>query len=192
MWLIVGLGNPEARYLLTRHNIGFMAVDAMLGDAPPWKTEHQALTLKAKLDGQDVLFVKPQTYMNLSGQAVRALLDYYKIDLDHLLVIHDDIDQGLGAIRVQRNRGAGGHNGIKSITEHLNTQDYARLKLGVGRPSHPGQDVASYVLQNFSKDEMGQLPDFLHRAGDAVEAVCTRGWSQAANEFNRGAEKESE
>src|SRR5690348_5700049 len=118
MWLIVGLGNPEPRYLLTRHNIGFMALDAMLGDRPPWKTEHHALTLKAKLNDQDVLFTKPQTYMNRSGEAVRALIDYYKLDLDSLLVLHDEVDQHFGTMRIQRNRGSGGHNGIKSVTEH--------------------------------------------------------------------------
>ena len=192
MWLVVGLGNPEPEHLLNRHNIGFMAIDAMIASdrVPRWRSEMSALTLKASFDGKEILFVKPQTYMNLSGRAVRSLLDYYKIELNNLLVVHDDIDQKFGSMRVQRDRGAGGHNGIKSITEQLGTQDYIRLKLGVGRPSDPRFDVAAYVLQNFSSEEMRQMSSFLDQGADAIECVVREGWEKAANTFNRNTEKD--
>lgn len=188
MWLVVGLGNPGGKYALTRHNVGFMALDAYcasVGD-PRWKEEKKALVTRLTIDGEDVLFVKPQTYMNLSGESVRALLDYYKIRLENLIVIHDDIDQGFGAIKIHKNRGAGGHNGLKSLNEQLGTQDYVRLKLGVGRPPHPKMDVASYVLQNFSTEEQGHLHEFLATAGDALESLVFDGYDKAATKFTRG------
>ena len=185
--MIAGLGNPDAKYLLTRHNIGFMLVDLLVQDRPQshWKNELHALTMKIKWNDEDVLLVKPQTYMNHSGQAVRALMDYYKIDQDHLIVAHDEIDQPYGQMRIQRNRGAGGHNGIKSINEHLGNQDYIRLRLGVGRPPQPGPDVATYVLQNFSATEQAEIGPFLEKGLDAAEAIMQDGWSKAANTFNQ-------
>ena len=187
MWLIVGLGNPGAKYLLTRHNIGFMALDnwvAGLGQVPS-RQEHKAITSRFKIEGQELLLAKPQTFMNKSGESVQVLLDYYKIQLEHLIVVHDDIDQAFNAIKIQRNRGAGGHNGLKSINESLTTQDYIRLKLGVGRPADPRMDVASYVLQNFSADEQSNLSSFLNRAGDAIEALIFEGFDKAATLFSR-------
>lgn len=194
MWLVVGLGNPGGKYALTRHNIGFMAIDAYINSisdpsnssAPRWKDERQALTLKLKLDDIEVLFAKPQTYMNKSGESVRALMDFYKIPLENLIVVHDDIDQGFSAIKIHKNRGAGGHNGLKSINEVLATQDYVRLKLGVGRPPIPSMDVAAYVLQNFSDDEQAALHEYLATAGDAIESIIFDGLSKAATKFTRG------
>ena len=195
MHLIVGLGNPGSKYDLTRHNIGFMALDFYLrslegAKPPPPRDEQKALVTRVKLDDHDVLFVKPQTFMNLSGESVRGLLAFYKIPLENLLVIHDDIDQPFGAIRFHHNRGAGGHNGIKSITECLGTMEYARLKLGVGRPTIAGMDVPSYVLQNFSTEEMAQLPDFLHVAGDALESFLFDGLSTSSGKFNKSSYKD--
>jgi peptidyl-tRNA hydrolase, PTH1 family len=188
MWLLVGLGNPGAKYLLTRHNIGFMLVDLLAKDQPSshWKSELQALTLKLRWIDQDVLLVKPQTFMNLSGQSVRALMDYYKIYKDHIIVAHDEIDQPFGALKIQHNRGAAGHNGIKSLHEHLGHSEYIRLRLGVGRPPKPGPDVASYVLQNFSNDEQNRLGEFLEQGLDAAEEIIQHGWEKAANKFNTG------
>lgn len=188
MWLIVGLGNPGGKYSLHRHNIGFMALDAYCASIghPRWKEERQALVVRFKIDDEEVLFVKPQTYMNKSGDSVRALMDYYKIPLDRLIVVHDDIDQGFGAIKIHKNRGPGGHNGLKSINQMLGTQDYVRLKLGVGRPSVPKMDVAAYVLQNFSQDEQEHLHDFLAVAGDAIESILFDGLSKAATKYTRG------
>jgi PTH1 family peptidyl-tRNA hydrolase len=186
--MIVGLGNPGAKYSLNRHNIGFLALDAYCAGIgnPKWKEDHQAFVARLKIEDQEVLFVKPQTYMNKSGESVRALMDYYKIDLNQVLVLHDEIDIGYGAIKVHKNRGAGGHNGLKSINEMLGTQDYVRLKLGVGRPSNPQMDVASYVLQNFAAEEQASLHDFLNTAGDAVESFIFDGYDKTATKFTRG------
>lgn len=186
MKCLVGLGNPGPQYVLNRHNIGFMLIDAIcqeLGDGR-YRTEHRALTSRVEWQGEKLLLVKPQTYMNLSGESVRLLIDFYNISLSDILVIHDEIDIPFGEIRFHKNRGAGGHNGIKSLHQHLATEDYARLKLGVGRPSHPGQSVADYVLQNFSKAEMEQMAQFLETALDAIEVFLQDGLAVASNQYN--------
>jgi PTH1 family peptidyl-tRNA hydrolase len=186
MKCFVGLGNPGPQYVLNRHNIGFMVIDALnqqLGD-DQYRIEHRALVSKVPFEKEKLVLAKPQTFMNLSGESVGPLLRFYEIPLDDLLVFQDDIDQPFGALRFHKKRGSGGHNGIKSLTQHLGTDDYARLKMGVGRPSHPGQDVADYVLQNFSKDEMPQLPRFIEDALDAVEMYLREGFQAAANHFN--------
>ncbi len=185
MKCLVGLGNPGPQYVLQRHNIGFIVVDAInqeLGSGS-YRTEHRAQTSRINIDGQSVILVKPQTYMNLSGESVAPLLKFYDIELKDLLVIQDDIDQPFLQMRFHQNRGAGGHNGIKSLTQHLGP-DYARLKLGVGRPSHPGQDVADYVLQNFSKSEMAEMSDFIGAAADAVSSFFSQGYDRAASYYN--------
>lgn len=193
MWLVAGLGNPGGKYALTRHNVGFMALDAYAAGVgnPRWKEERNSLTVRLKLglksDDVEVLFAKPQTYMNRSGEPLRALMDFYKIPLEQLIVIHDDIDQGYGAIKIHKNRGPGGHNGLKSINEVFGTQDYVRLKLGVGRPPQPKMDVAAYVLQNFSSEEQNELHEFLNVAGDAIESIIFDGLSKAATKHTRGA-----
>jgi peptidyl-tRNA hydrolase, PTH1 family len=187
MWMVVGLGNPGAKYLLNRHNIGFMALDnftASLGDLPS-KEDKKAVTCKFKLEGHDLLLVKPQTFMNKSGEAVQPLMAFHKVELSNLIVVHDEIEIPFGEIRIQRNRGAGGHNGLKSINELLGTQDYWRMRLGVGRPPIPQMDVAAWVLQNFSKEEMSQMSTFLNAAGDALECIIFEGGDKAANKFNR-------
>jgi PTH1 family peptidyl-tRNA hydrolase len=188
MWLVIGLGNPGAKYSLTRHNIGFMALDVFASGtgSPKWREEQQALVLRLKIEGVETIFAKPQTFMNLSGESVQALMAYYKIPLEKILVVHDDIDQGYGAIKLHKNRGAGGHNGLKSINQMLGTQDYLRLKLGVGRPPNPKMDVASYVLQNFSQEETTHLHDFLNVAGDAIESMVLNGYDKTATKFTRG------
>lgn len=188
MWLVVGLGNPGGQYALTRHNIGFMALDAYGASVggPRWKEERQALTTRLKIEDVEVLFVKPQTYMNKSGESVQALMNFYKIPLEQLIVVHDDIDQGFGAVKIHKNRGPGGHNGLKSLNEMLGSQDYVRLKLGVGRPSNPRMDVAAYVLQAFSPEEQPYLHEFLALAGDAIESIIFDGLSKAATKFTRG------
>jgi PTH1 family peptidyl-tRNA hydrolase len=185
MWLIVGLGNPGTQYTLTRHNIGFLSLDLLAEGlrAPAWSTEHKALTCKFKLEQEQVLLAKPQTYMNLSGESVQALMAFYKIQLDHLVVVHDDIDQPFGSLRFHKNRGHGGHNGIRSISGLLGP-DYIRLKLGVGRPENPQMQVADYVLQKFSSEEQSALPDFLNKSGDAIESLIFEGLGKASTKFN--------
>lgn len=186
MWLIVGLGNPGGEYKLTRHNIGFMAVDYLmqgLGN-PPIKNQFKAEIAQTKWNDHQIIFCKPQTYMNLSGESVQPLMGFYKVPLEHLIVIHDDIDQPYGHIRIHKNRGHGGHNGIKSITNLMGTMDYTRLKLGVGRPENPQHNVADYVLGKFTKEEQATLPDFLNKTGDALEAIIRDGVQKASTKFN--------
>ena len=195
MWLIVGLGNPGLKYSLHRHNIGFLALDAYCASIgnPPWKEDHDAFVTRFKIespeggDPVEVIFAKPYTYMNKSGEPTRAIMDYYKIAIENVIVVHDEIDQGFGAIKIHKNRGPGGHNGVKSLNEQLGTQDYTRLKLGVGRPADPRMDVAAYVLQNFSNEEQTHLHDFLSLAGDAIEGLIFDGYGKAASKFTRGA-----
>jgi PTH1 family peptidyl-tRNA hydrolase len=184
MWLIAGLGNPGDKYRFTRHNIGFMAIDAMLSSTgrPLWKNEHNARTYHYQLDGEKVLLAQPQTFMNRSGESIQALMSFYKIPLEKLLVIHDDLDLEFGVLKLQKDRGHGGHNGIRDIHEKLGTQKYARLKLGIGRPTEP-----DYVLKNFTKEEQALLPDFLSRAVDAIDDFIFEGFDKAASLNNKKA-----
>lgn len=187
MKMIAGLGNPGAKYVLTRHNIGFMALDALAGAAGPqasWKSEHKAHTLKLRLGSESFLLVKPQTFMNLSGESIVPLMKYYEIQQKDLLVVHDEIDQPFGRMKFQIRRGAGGHNGIKSIHHHLGNDDYARLRVGVGRPSNDKMEVADWVLQNFSSEEMKSIPQFLDLIMDGIEYYIEFGFEKAATEFN--------
>ncbi|WP_347359283.1 aminoacyl-tRNA hydrolase [Bdellovibrio sp.] len=186
MWLIVGLGNPGGEYKLTRHNIGFMAIDYLmegLGN-PAIKNQFKAEIAQTKIKDHPVIFCKPQTYMNLSGESVQPLMGFYKIPQDRLIVIHDDIDQPFNQMKIHKNRGHGGHNGIKSISGLLGSMDYARLKLGVGRPDNPHIPVADYVLGKFTKEEFTQMPDFLNKAGDAIESIILDGIQKASTKFN--------
>jgi PTH1 family peptidyl-tRNA hydrolase len=174
---------------MNRHNAGFLALDAYVASIgqPKWREEKKALVTRFKVEDEEVLLVKPQTYMNLSGEPTRALLDYYKIPIAQMIIIHDDIDQGFGAVRIHKNRGAGGHNGLKSLNEQLGTQDYVRIKMGVGRPAHPQMQVADYVLQDFSKAELIDLHDFLRVTGDAFESLIFDGYDKAATKHTRAA-----
>lgn len=186
LWLIAGLGNPGPEYAFTRHNIGFIAVDlwAQALGVQRWSTEEKALVAKAKWGGQDVLFVKPQTFMNRSGDSVQPLLRYYKIPLEQLLVVHDELDFPFQTMKLQKNRGAGGHNGIKSISERLATQDYLRMKVGIGRPAHPEMEVHAHVLGKFSNEEGQKLSEFLDWCGDGAECLLQQGFPKASSLFN--------
>lgn len=185
IYLIVGLGNPGREYHNTRHNMGFMAVDSI---TQKWgisnmKVQSKAIINTGNLSGRKVILAKPQTYMNLSGQAVSGLINFYKIPLDHLLVINDDIDIPFGTIRIRPGGGSAGQKGVGSIIERLGTQEFARMRLGVGRP--PGQmNSADYVLQPFAKDEEEFLKNFLEKAGQAVEEFILQGLNAAMNKFN--------
>ena len=194
MWLVVGLGNPGSKYALTRHNIGFMVIDAWTKrleiksmNSSNFRDEHKAETKKYKLDiksrSEEILVAKPQTFMNLSGQSVQALMAFYKIPLINLLVVHDDIDQPLGAMKFQKNRGHGGQNGVKNISELIG-MDYARLKIGVGRPTHPDFDIADYVLSSFAKEEEQVLKSVVEKALDGIECFIFKGLDQASTDFN--------
>lgn len=192
-WLIVGLGNPGSKYYLTRHNIGFLAVDALaktLG-AGSWNDKFKAEFIQLKwLDRvtkseAQVILAKPQTFMNLSGESVQPIMHFYKVPQEQLIVLQDDIDQPFQSMRFHKNRGHGGHNGIRDISAKLGSADYIRLKLGVGRPPHPEMEVADYVLQKFSEAEQSELPQYLKKAGDAIETLIFSGFGKASSLYNK-------
>lgn len=158
MWLIVGLGNPGPEYANQRHNVGFMAVDALVhayASPSPFKPKFQGLVTAGTLGAEKVVFLKPQTFMNRSGQSVRAAADFYKIPSDRIIVFHDDLDLAFGTVRVKCGGGHGGHNGLRDISAHLGP-DYWRVRLGIGHPGDKNR-VHAYVLHDFSKDERAAI-----------------------------------
>lgn len=186
MYIVVGLGNPGSKYAHTRHNAGFEAIDR-LADQYRISVENkkfQALCGSGVIEGQKVLLVKPQTYMNLSGESVRAACDFYKIDPEEeLIVLYDDISLAPGQLRIRKKGSAGGHNGIKSIIQHLGTQVFKRVKIGVGeKPS--GYDLADYVLGHFSKEEWTEMEDAFKRAAQAAAALTGGDAERVMNEYN--------
>ena len=185
-WMLVGLGNPGPKYARSRHNVGFRAVDALCEQQRCRcdRLRLKALTGFCELGGQKVLLVKPMTYMNLSGQAVRPLADYYRIPPERILVIFDDVSLPVGRLRVRPDGSAGGHNGVKSLIAELGTQDFPRVKVGVGAKPHPDYDLADWVLSSFSSQEEKLLAPTLERALLAAEAVIAEGVSSAMNQFN--------
>ena len=193
MYLIVGLGNPGKQYENTRHNVGFDAVDLLVDEygVPSSGKQHKAMYGKGVIAGQKVILAKPLTYMNLSGESVRALVDYYKIDPEEeLIVIYDDISLEPGKIRIRKKGSAGGHNGIKSIISHLGTQEFLRIKVGVGdKPA--GYDLADYVLSRFSKEDQGKMDDAFKEAADAVAMMVSQGVEPAMNKYNTKKKEEA-
>jgi len=184
-YLLIGLGNPGREYRDNRHNIGFMLIDrlAVRLDARGMKLQSKAIVIGALYEGRKLILAKPQTYMNLSGGAVQGLLHFYKIPPESLIVAHDDLDLPLGTIRIRPGGGAGGQRGMASTIERLGTQDFPRLRLGIGRP--PGRmDAAAYVLQNFSRDDLLIVSETLDRAADAVLTFVTDGLNKAMNKYN--------
>ena len=187
LFIIVGLGNPGKEYEGTRHNVGFEVIDRIAEKyniAVDGK-KHRALIGKGMIGGQKVILAKPQTYMNLSGESVRSLLDYYKVDeTEELLVIYDDISLENGQIRIRAKGSAGGHNGIKNIIAHLGGQVFPRIKVGVGEKP-PKWDLADYVLGHFSKEEQEQMEEGYEHAVCAVKEIVTGNIEAAMNEYNR-------
>jgi PTH1 family peptidyl-tRNA hydrolase len=197
MKLIVGLGNPGLQYARTRHNIGFLLIDALVEGYEGqrrYKNEFRAETQKIKIAGEQVLVCKPQTFMNLSGEAVQPLMNFYDIKLEDILVAHDEIDQPFGQIKFQFKRGHGGHNGIRNIHQLLGTDDYTRLRMGVGRPpvfvddegkkTRGTMQVVDWVLQNFSNEEQNRLGDFFEICADGIEVWIKEGRDKASTLFN--------
>lgn len=187
MYIIVGLGNPTKEYQGTRHNVGFDVIDA-IADAyniTVESKEKRAYVGKGIIAGQKVLLAKPQTYMNLSGESVRGLLDYYKIDEEsELIIIYDDVSLDVGQLRIRKKGSAGGHNGIKSIISHLGHNVFMRIKMGVGEK--PKQyDLADYVLGHFSKEDRVIMEDGYKKAVKAIEMILTGDVDGAMNEFNK-------
>jgi peptidyl-tRNA hydrolase, PTH1 family len=185
MWLIVGLGNPGARYESTRHNCGFMVVEelARRAQARFKERESEALIARATLDSQRVLLAKPQTFMNESGIAVSGLKRAYDVALENVLVMTDELALPLGTIRLRRSGSAGGHNGLKSIIARLGTDDFPRLRLGIGS-EHPVEDAAAYVLAEFPRKEREALSEMVARAAEAVQDLLTNGIDHAMSKHN--------
>lgn len=184
-YLIVGLGNPGREYENTRHNVGFWTIDelARRGGVSVTKLERRALTADAMLSGKRVLLAKPQTFMNHSGEAVRQLLDFYKIDLTRMIVINDDIDIPLGTVRIRKEGSHGGQNGLRSIIQHVGSSDFARIRLGIGRPSGR-RDPSSHVLSAFRGDDEITARQMVDRAANAVETWLTDGIDLTMTRWN--------
>jgi len=191
MYIIVGLGNPGKQYTHTRHNVGFDTIDIL---ADKYRInindkKHKALYGKGTIENQKVILVKPQTFMNLSGESVRAFIDYYKVDeQEELIIIYDDISLEPGQLRLRVKGSAGGHNGIKSIIRHLGGQVFKRVKVGIGEKPRC-YDLADYVLSRFSKAERELVDDSLERAADAVVKMITGNMEAAMNEYNKKVER---
>lgn len=181
MKLIAGLGNIGDKYCFTRHNAGFMVLDKLaLDNNFSFREESKLKCFLAK--SNDTIYIKPTTFMNLSGEAVRAVMDYYKIDVKDILIVYDDIALDLGRIRFRANGSDGGHNGIKSIIKHVGTKEFDRLKIGIGpQPNIPSEN---YVLQNFPKDQLETLKDVLKKSDEAIKFYLENDIQKAQNKFN--------
>ena len=180
MHLIVGLGNIGEKYQLTRHNVGFMVIDEMtknLTTSNINKSNFQSTLLKSGYN----LFSKPTTYMNSSGQAVSAIKEYYKIELEDIIVIHDDLDLPFGTVKFKIGGGHGGHNGLRSLDAHIG-KDYIRVRIGIGKPAYKS-DVANYVLSDFSKEELNKLKDIIPHTIKAIEALKSEEIDQVKSKF---------
>ena len=183
MKLIVGLGNPGREYVNTRHNIGFMYLDYIFGDKFVTNNKFKAMEYITTINGEKVIVIKPLTYMNLSGEAVIKYVNYYKIQEEDILVIQDDLDMDVGRIKLLFNHGAGGHNGIKNIISHFGTEEFLRIKIGVGEKPQ-GYDLADYVLSYFDKKTRDIIDNSLADVKNVVETIITEGYESAANKFN--------
>jgi len=185
MKLLIGLGNPGRKYASTRHNAGFDTVDIVAGGlgVEIGKKKFESLFVISKIGGHEVCIVKPQTFMNLSGAAVRDFLSYFKIDAEDMLVVQDDIDMPLGRLKFVTGSGAGGHNGITSIIDELGTKDFRRLKIGVGRPQE-GKEPSEYVLERFASSEKGFSRKTKELAAEAVRTFFTEGPEAAMQKYN--------
>ncbi len=185
-WLVAFLGNPGSRYENTRHNAGFMASDELCERKKIKINRHKynAFTGTGMLGGSKVLFMKPQTYMNLSGDAIAPAARYYKIPPERILVVFDDVNIAPGKLRIKRNGSDGGHNGIKSIINELGTSDFPRVKIGIGFPPHPDFDMVDWVIGKPSESDLKTIREAAARAAEAVETIISSGIDQAMNIYN--------
>lgn len=185
MYVIVGLGNPGKKYDGTRHNVGFDVVDYLSAklDIPVNKIKYKALVGEGRVGTQKVLLVKPQTYMNLSGESVMQIMSYYDLPVDNLIVVYDDIDTEAGKLRIRKKGSAGTHNGMRNIIYLLRDDSFPRVRIGIGRPEN-GRDLADYVIGRFSKEEQKSMLPVLKNAGDAIVAMISDGVDLAMNRFN--------
>lgn len=186
MYIIVGLGNPTDQYQATRHNVGWDAITRLSDDyrIPLDFKKHKAICGKGFIEGEKVILAKPITYMNLSGESVRELTDFYKVSPQEIIIIYDDISLEVGQLRIRQKGSAGGHNGIKSIIRHLGTEEFPRIKVGVGdKPA--GWDLADYVLSRFQVEEQPLIREALKDSSEACKMIITSGIEAAMNRYNR-------
>ncbi|MBN2898925.1 MAG: aminoacyl-tRNA hydrolase [Clostridia bacterium] len=185
MYVIIGLGNPGKKYDYTRHNIGFDVIDYLSKKhgISVDRLKHKALVGEGRINGKRVMLVKPQTFMNLSGQALMSIIDYYKSQSDQVIVIYDDIDTELGKLRIRKKGSGGSHNGMRNIIYLWKNEDFPRVRIGIGKPK-PGYDLADYVLGRFSKDEVDLVAPVIVRAAEAVEDWIVSDIDQVMNKYN--------
>ena len=185
-YLIVGLGNPGSKYWNTRHNVGYAALDALAAklNVRVDRVKFQGLVGQGAIGGKKVVLLKPTTYMNLSGQSVQAAARFYKVPPERIVVLSDDISLDPGRLRVRKNGSAGGHNGLRSIISSLGSQEFPRIKIGVGAKPHPDYDLANWVLGTFPLPQREEMEQTYARAADAVVTLVTKGAETAANQFN--------
>lgn len=185
-WLIVGLGNPGRKYIETRHNAGWHLLDTIMRDNPEFRfdeSRNKGRLARGQLAGRPVALVKPQTYMNLSGEAVGSIARFYKVPAERVLVAFDDVDLPPAALRIRSQGGAGGHKGMRSVIQHLGTRNFPRIRLGIGRP--PGRmPVEAFVLQKFKPDEWEAMTATYEQAAEAVQVIVSEGVEAAMNQFN--------
>lgn len=184
MFVIAGLGNPGKKYEKTRHNMGFLVIDriAEKNDIKVNKIKHKSLVGDGFISDRKALLVKPQIYMNLSGEALREVMDYYNVDIEDLIVIYDDFDIELGSIRIRKKGSAGSHNGMKSIIYQLQSQDFPRIRIGIGKSG--SADWKDFVLGKLGKEEQKMIDDAVEKAADAVMCILEKGIDKAMNEYN--------
>lgn len=185
MKILAGLGNPGSEYAKTKHNVGFMFIDALADElgVTDWKDKFEAKIGEARIGTEKVLLVKPQTYMNESGQAIGPLMNFYKLEPEELIVVHDDMDIPAGTIRIRKKGSAGGHNGIKSILAHLGDEHFARVRIGIGRPL-PGWTVVNHVLAPFPEEDARQVAEAIKYLIPAVECIVKEDVDKAMNRYN--------
>jgi PTH1 family peptidyl-tRNA hydrolase len=187
LWLIVGLGNPGSRYEASRHNVGFMTLDALRSDLglPDYKEKFSGVMTRGEALGNTLVLLKPMTFMNLSGSSVQPAMAFLKVDLAHVIVLHDEIDLAFGDVRLKVGGGHAGHNGLRSILERAGAPDFVRVRIGVGRPPAGFRgEVADYVLSGFDAVERAELPGIVLRAVDAAKKVLSLGTPAAMNQVN--------
>lgn len=185
MYLIVGLGNPEEEYSNTRHNMGFDTINHLSQklNITVAKEKFKALYGDGIINNEKVILLKPQTYMNLSGNSVKEFVDFYKISKEEILVIYDDMDIGTGKIKIRKKGSAGGHNGMKSIISMLGTEEFTRIRIGIGRPEHNGDDI-NYVIGSIPEEEIPKLEEGVEKAKEAVIEILKNGVDSAMNKLN--------
>ena len=187
MRLIAGLGNPGRNYRWTRHNMGFLLLEELAGKHAIElnKKGLKAVYGRGRIGNVDAVLAEPQTFMNLSGEAVGGLLRFFKIPPEDLIVIHDDLDLPFGTIRIRLRGGHGGHKGIQSILQHVGSDEFIRLKVGIGRPENPGQDPADFVLEPMGSDKKQELKEILSRGAEAAEVILLEGPQEAMNRYHK-------